>query len=245
MNSLPLHAAGHHLDGSGRSVLDRVVSSYTYSVRGLAYARRGGSGRTRSALVVAMPDTPGASPLSSAMDEVSDVVALLRDTEVLVSSGATRTAVLKSLPHHSIAHFACHAVGDPVNAGLGRLLLHDHDSSALTVEALSRLDLGHVELAFLSACHTSETAEWLADEAVHITAAFHLAGCRNVVGTITPVNSTAARITAAVYDHLTSGGSTESRLSDIALALHHAVRLVRETFPAAPTTWAASVHVGT
>ncbi|MYX40196.1 hypothetical protein GTW59_03695, partial [Streptomyces sp. SID89] len=35
--ALPLHAAGHH-DGR-RSVLDRVVSSYTPTVRALAYAR--------------------------------------------------------------------------------------------------------------------------------------------------------------------------------------------------------------
>jgi len=45
MAFLPLHAAGHHHDianGSAhpRTVLDRVISSYTATVRALAYARQ-------------------------------------------------------------------------------------------------------------------------------------------------------------------------------------------------------------
>ncbi|MFF0728442.1 CHAT domain-containing protein [Streptomyces sp. NPDC004134] len=69
LGRLPLHAAGHHGDESGdpgrRTVLDRVVSSYTPTVRALRHARertrRDGpaSGGTGAPLVVAMPTTPG------------------------------------------------------------------------------------------------------------------------------------------------------------------------------------------
>ncbi|WP_367127841.1 CHAT domain-containing protein [Saccharothrix sp. HUAS TT1] len=244
LTHLPLHAAGRHLDGKGRSVLDRVVSSYTFSIRGLAHSRRRATGANGPALVVAMPDTPGAPPLPSAVAELDEVVALLPGARTLVSAEATRDAVLDALPRCSVVHFACHAVGDPVDPGAGRLLLHDHADAALTVELLSRLDLGGTGLALLSACHTSLTAVRLADEAVHITAAFHLAGCANVIGTLTPVNSTAARIGAAVHGFLTRGGSIAPHLPDTALALHHAVRLVRAEHLTAPMTWAASIHVG-
>ena len=37
---LPLHAAGHHRDGSGRTVLDQAVCSTTPTLRALAHARR-------------------------------------------------------------------------------------------------------------------------------------------------------------------------------------------------------------
>ncbi|CCH32593.1 hypothetical protein BN6_53300 [Saccharothrix espanaensis DSM 44229] len=242
LTHLPLHAAGHHLDGRGRSVLDRVVSSYAFSIRGLAHSRHPTA--DGPALVVAMPDTPGAPPLPSAAAELDDVVALLPGARTLVSAEATRDAVLDALPHHPVVHFACHAVSDPFEPGTGRLLLHDHADAALTVDLLSRLDLGGTGLALLSACHTSLTAVRLADEAVHITAAFHLAGYGSVIGTLTPVNSTAARIGAAVHGFLTRGGTTAPHLPDTALALHHAVRLVRAEHPTAPMTWAASIHVG-
>ncbi len=62
LGNLPIHAAGYHnSDPDARSVLDRVVSSYTVTLRALAYAGR----RTRvpandsRALIVSMPTTPG------------------------------------------------------------------------------------------------------------------------------------------------------------------------------------------
>ena len=44
LSFLPLHAAGYNqeppgLDGRRRTVMDRVISSYTPTVRGLGYAR--------------------------------------------------------------------------------------------------------------------------------------------------------------------------------------------------------------
>ncbi|NED00616.1 CHAT domain-containing protein, partial [Streptomyces sp. SID6648] len=66
---LPLHAAGHHTDPADdarrRTVLDRVVSSYTPTVRALRHARRTSGGRVLPpdasvrGLIVAMPTTPG------------------------------------------------------------------------------------------------------------------------------------------------------------------------------------------
>ena len=72
LNSFPLHAAGHH-DLPGASVLDRVVSSYTPTIRALLFSRS----RTRHAaqerrvLAVAMPETPGHSPLTATVAEAA------------------------------------------------------------------------------------------------------------------------------------------------------------------------------
>ena len=51
---LPLHAAGHHADVAAgqphpRTALDRVISSYTTTVRGLGWARASIRTRTRTA----------------------------------------------------------------------------------------------------------------------------------------------------------------------------------------------------
>ena len=56
---LPLHAAGYHRRGTGETVLDRVVSSYTPTVRALAHARdHAAEWAPRRTLIVAMPTTP-------------------------------------------------------------------------------------------------------------------------------------------------------------------------------------------
>jgi tetratricopeptide (TPR) repeat protein len=242
MSSLPLHAAGYHEDGSHRTALDRVVSSYTTSLR--SHARRPRPTAGTSALVVSMPETPGEGALPSAASEVEAIIDLLPGSATLTRDEARRAAVVEALPRHPIAHVACHAIGDSRDPGASRLLLHDHEDTALTVADIAELDLPDADLAFLSACNTTDTAPRLVDEAVHITGAFHLAGYRHVIGTLTPVNATAARVAAAVYGFLTDGGTVAPDCAQTALALHHAVRLIREDHVDAPHTWAAWIHVG-
>ena len=94
LTELPLHAAGHHDEVTAgapepRTVLDRVVSSYTATIRILGYSRQreadtaGGaagtgvaSGYNTSALIVAMPETPGTAPLTAVEDEVRELRAM-------------------------------------------------------------------------------------------------------------------------------------------------------------------------
>ncbi|HEX6347011.1 CHAT domain-containing protein [Umezawaea sp.] len=242
MSSLPLHAAGHHDGDPGRTAVDRVVSSYTTSLR--THAREPRAAADSSAVVVAMPETPGAGALPSAESEAETITGLVPGSVGLVRAEATRAAVVEALPRHAITHFACHAVGDPRDPSASRLLLHDHETDALTVAEVFQLDLPNADLVFLSACNTTDTAPRLVDEAIHITGAFHLAGYRHVIGTLTPVNATAARVAAAVYGLLTLGGTVAPDTAGTALALHHAVRLIRTDHPGAPHTWAAWIHVG-
>ncbi|MFF3147983.1 CHAT domain-containing protein, partial [Streptomyces sp. NPDC057927] len=106
-------------------------------------------------------------------------------------------------------------------------------------------ELPYADLAYLSACSTSNTHPDNADEALHITGAFQLAGYRRVIGTLWPVNdTTSVEITRATYADLTHGGSTPPRTELSAQALHRAVRALRDRYPASPSLWAGYVHVG-
>jgi CHAT domain-containing protein len=153
--------------------------------------------------------------------------------------------VLAALPDHSVAHFACHGLSDWDDPGASRLLLHDHQTSPLTVTAISALHLADANLAYLSACSTTDTIPRLVDEGIHITAAFKVASYRNVIGTLWPINDQAAALIASdFYDHLTNGGAHPPDSRSTALALHHAVRRLRAISPAILTHWAAHIHTG-
>ncbi|WP_212990956.1 CHAT domain-containing protein [Actinoplanes auranticolor] len=242
---LPLHAAGRHAGGGDDTVLDRVVSSYTTTIRALTHARRTGSRPYRkvSALVVSVPEPPGAAPLPGATAEADLVARLLPGTTILRSPD--HGAVTAALPRHDITHFACHGIADLLSPTESRLLLRDHLERPLTVTAISGMHLDRGELAYLSACSVTHTTADHADEAVHLTAAFQLAGYLAVVGTLWPVNDRAAALIAeGFYTHLTAPGRTGPDPAAAAAALHQAVHAHRARYPALPTQWAAHVHHG-
>ena len=258
MTALPLHAAGYHFQpgesGQARAVLDRVISSYTPSVRLLGYARQAarvpaGTGAgvpAETALIVAMPDTPDADdPLTSASQEAQRLAGLMPGSQVLTGEAATLAAVLEALPLHRVAHFACHGTTDWSDAEASRLLLFDHEKQPLTVARISELRLANAELAYLSACSTTRSDGLLADQAAHLSGAFQRAGYQHVVGTLWRVGDTAARVIADdFYSYLTGDGTVAPRTLQSAAALHHAIRRLREKYAASPSLWASHIHAG-
>ncbi|MDT0268669.1 CHAT domain-containing protein [Streptomyces sp. DSM 44915] len=247
---LPLHAAGHHrdlADGSAhraapRTVLDRVVSSYTATARGLARARavdQQDRPDIRTA-VIAVPDAPGVATLPNAAAEAALLAGLVPGATVL--SEPTRASVLAALPDHPIVHLACHHEPARIDPWQGQLVLPDHQHDPLTVADIAALRLNG-GLAYLSACSTTLTR--FADEALHLTGAFQLSGYPHVVGTLWPVGDRPAQQLAAdFYGRLTQGGRVAPDPTHAATALHHAVRALRAKFPLTPTTWVAHTHTG-
>lgn len=263
---LPIHAAGYHTrlpDPQHRTAIDRVVSSYTPTISALAHARTRtavASATADRSLIVAMPTTPGL-PDGGRLYGAPAETALLRSRlpqPVLLTGAAvpdstpadqmaTKPAVLAQLPGCSIVHFACHGYTDPSDPSASRLLLQDHVDDPLTVASLAPVALDRARLAFLSACDTaltSATPTALLDEAIHLTSAFQLAGFPHVVGTLWTIDDdVATAITDAFYTNLAdSSGIIDTRHS--ALALHHAVRAVRDRYPITPSLWAAHIHAG-
>ncbi|MFD4748999.1 CHAT domain-containing protein [Streptomyces rubiginosohelvolus] len=249
MAFLPLHAAGHHAESRGaggtsapRTVLDRVVPSYTTTVGALEHARaRAHDADAETTVVVPVPGTPD-SPLPGVREETRAISALVPGAHLMTDP--TRDKVLEALHGHRIAHFACHALADDADPGRSRLLLPDHSRAPLTVTDISNLHLNGA-LAYLAACETGVTAPRLADEALHITSAFQLAGYRHVVGTLWSVDDrTAVELAMDFYGHLTDNGSTPPRVERSAHALHYATRRLRGRYPGVPTLWAAHTHSG-
>jgi hypothetical protein len=233
---LPLHAA----------CLEEVVSSYAFSARSLRQARSQApppAERARAPLVVAVPAAPGMSPLPGA-DLEANLIADLLPRAVRLRR-PTRRDVLAALPGHPVAHFASHGSLDSGEPGRSQLFLDDHETDPLTVADIGELRLAG-GLAFLSACETAVTSSGLANEAVHLAGAFHLAGYQHVVGTLWQVSDRAsARLVRDFYAALAvPGGGAVIDVRRAAFALRDATRRLRERYPDWPTLWAGHTHVG-
>ncbi|MFE0821461.1 CHAT domain-containing protein [Streptomyces sp. NPDC058847] len=248
LSLLPLHAAGHHpRHGSATAsdsmwTADLVVSSYTPTLAALTRSRAPRSSPTVARhLAVALQETPGLAGLPAVADELAG---LLRHstgrTEVVSLAGpeATRQAVLAELPRCDRVHFACHAAQDFVDPAASAFSLHD---GPLSVADIAAVELDGAELAFLSACQTATHVPDLADEAIHLAAAVQLTGFRHIVATSWSVDDTSA---AALSDHFYRELASSDGGPEPAMALHRAVRALRDSDPTAPVKWASYVHFG-
>lgn len=231
---LPLHAGTD--PATGECVLDRVVSSYTPTLRALIHARArpaGPAGPKRS-LLVAMEHTPGAPDLT-VQPEIDAMKGLLGD-RCKVIENATVADVRDRLDGHPWVHFACHGTQDPEQPSHSGVALRD---GTLTVLDIAGLRLPDAELAFLSACRTASIGAALTDEAIHLAAALHTTGFRHVVATLWPVYDVVApEVTRLFYEGLAAA-------RDPAESLHRAVRRLRDDGNSAlPGVWAPYVHLG-
>ncbi|MCX5116075.1 CHAT domain-containing protein [Micromonospora sp. NBC_00362] len=242
LSMLPLHAAGHHDDDEGdparRITLDRVVSSYTLTVRSLDQRGRPDTIDGTGVLLVGSnsPVGDGYAPLALAEAECEAVRRILGAVpEPLVGDRANPAAVLAALPGTTIAHFACHAVADFDDPAAGYLQLHD---DVLTVGQLMSADAPRAWLAYLSACTTGVVSPRLLNEPVHLASAFQIAGFVHTIATLWPISDVLAPFVAwHLYRNLTRGLPP-------AVALHHTIHAVRKRHPHKPQFWASHIHFG-
>ena len=252
LSLLPLHAAGHDQGEPGgppASVLDRAVSSSTPTLAALIRARAAPASPLagRKLLVVARPSAPAGSGLPAlpgAAAEAGWLAGRFPGACTQHDGGSPRSA-LRLMAGHDIVHFACHGDHDLARPGRSGMLLAD---GTLSLEQVGGLDLSRAELAFLSACQTAIGGVRVLDESVHLSAAFQLAGYRHVIGTMWAVaDSLSAEVVAGIYDELCGGsGGTLAALDPgrAALAVHHAVRRLRDRYPDLPLRWIPYLHLG-
>ncbi|WP_191842615.1 CHAT domain-containing protein [Catellatospora chokoriensis] len=243
---LPLHAAGHHDtdDGQHRTVIDRVVSSYTPTVRALVEARKPHAeelARADSLLVVSQGDAPGQPRLPGVDREVAMIESLIPAARrtVLAGAAATLAAVQEELTQHRWVHFSCHGTQDLADPSEGGLLLRD---GILTIADITSRQY-FAEFACLSACKTATGGVSLLDEAITLAAALHYAGYRHVIGTLWSVyDSAATDLFQTVYTAMAVDGRLHPQRS--AIALHQATRALRDTNRTRPSAWIPFTHTG-
>jgi hypothetical protein len=240
LNFMPLHAAGRNEPGA--SALDRVVCSYTPTLRVLEEVRRPHDARTLGEpkmLMVAMPQTSGLQGLDGVDREILTLMKRFGSVTPLVGADATASAVLEHLPRHPWVHIASHGLTVMDQPSESHIVVHE---GRVTVRDLAGLRTRDGELAFLAACDTVRGAPQLADEAIHLGAALQLAGYRHVVGTLwSAADDVAARVVHEVYGALRPD-VTGAGL--VPLALHAAVRGVRDQYPDVPSLWSGYAHFG-
>lgn len=240
---LPLHAAQRYdpFRLADIGVLDRVIFSYTPTIRALIHNQPGtGAGPRRPAeqreklVAIAMPRTPGLPPLRNADEEVDAIAGQLPGEPMVMRAGdATVDAVGLALKHHQWLHYVGHSsqyLGNPSQASL---FLHD---GRLTMLAVSRLRLGHAEFAFLSSCESGLGGTTMPDEAVNLASALQIAGYRHVISTLWSIGDRlAVDVARQVYAELSAPGRVVP--PGPATALHSTLRRIRSRDPW--LSWAA------
>lgn len=199
----------------------------------------------KGALIVALSTTPPVdgvtfADLAAVPAEVAAVRGRLPGVHTVLPDGASRRAdILAALEDHRILHFSCHGVQDPQDPAASYLAVAD---GPLRVRDLAR-HVTRADLAFLSACETARGDTELADEALHLAAAFSFAGARHVIGTLWSIgDSIAAEIAGDFYTHITADGPGDAVPAE---ALHRAITRQRDTLRGdAPLLGAAYVHHG-
>jgi TPR repeat protein len=262
-SSMPFHAAGNHALGSTEDALNMAISSYTPSIRALAYSQ----GRTDSIhgirgslLLVTMPTTPG-DPTDPSVKKLQDllkvdkekniVIELCKDMQVDFREAPSVEQVLGAMKKCCIAHFACHGYTnhqDPSNSGLilqkfeNGLMKQDR----LTVREISALRLPNARVAYLSACSTAENnAPRLEDEVIHVASGFQVAGFPHVVGCLWPSNDRVCMdVASSFYSSLLSEDLIEWDGRVVASAVWKAVQAARAEAIRRPLEWAPFVHYG-
>lgn len=256
LGTAPFHAAGRdHSAGSTSNTLNRILSSYIPTIKGLSYARQKPlnlvSKPDSQLLLVSMPTTPGGASLLGVEQEVKEIVAILaasgraQTTSLTQPSSAT---VLAHLQHYDAVHFACHGLSDPINPSNSSLLLFNQSVvDPLTAHMISRSHSKKAQIAYLSACSTAaNTATKLADETIHLASAFQLAGFNHVLATMWLSNDAACVAVAkvfyaALFDGLLDPCDGHRKVS---VALHQATKRLRDSAPQRPLVWAPFIHTG-
>ncbi|KZV68254.1 hypothetical protein PENSPDRAFT_687431 [Peniophora sp. CONT] len=258
---LPLHAAGvYGTTARGLKTYEYVASSYTPTLSTLADANvaLAASDATtppfRGLLAISQPNTPGYKKLPKTVDEVKALIAAMKGdaaqrTLWLNGAAATKAAVLEGMRGSSWIHLACHARQYPLNTLQSAFMLAGEpgeDTLTLADVAANARDGGGGELAFLSACQTAAGDFDVSVEGVHLAAGMLVAGYRSVIATTWSVFDDDAPVVAReVYTRLLRGGRVDRTGS--ALALHHAVRVLREQPDVGVDRffrWAPYIHLG-
>ena len=272
LSGAPFHAAGVYSSSSNKMecAMDLVISSYTPTLRALAYTRDNHKKNrhldiTDRFLIISAPQVPGTRDLTLVPREVANIQAVARPkVQTVLLDHGTSKQVMSELPLANFVHFACHGYSNPKDINESHLILytdpvtesqsedksHSEDSGKLSVREIQTLKSPAARMAYLSACSGAESKSTrLADETIHLASAFQLAGFEHVIGTMWPTKDAACqKVAEEFYKNLFEGDRPDATGSGARvvpyLALHNAVQKLREENKEKPLIWAPFVHYG-
>ncbi|KAG8740681.1 hypothetical protein FRC10_004059 [Ceratobasidium sp. 414] len=241
LSFLPLHAAGNY-SKQGCSLSNYAISSFTPTVSALL-APEVDPASFFGMAIVGQASTPGFTPLPGTvteLDQISKQTGSMRLTR-LEGGQATVSSVSAALEDHSWVHFACHASQNSTNPTESAFHLHD---GPLNLKSISKKQLKHADLAFLSACQTATGDRELSEEAVHLAASMIMVGYRTVIATMWPINDQDAPVVAErFYAYMLDDQMPKE--SKAARALHYAVGCLRAKIGEKEfKRWAPYIHIG-
>ncbi|CAH0025840.1 unnamed protein product [Clonostachys rhizophaga] len=232
LSSFPIHCAGYHYSGSTRTVMDRVISTYSASVGAIIQGRQVTSRTSPRAWQSKKALLVGVQELRYAPEEISQIQKLC--TEMHLNAAILepcRSAVLDSLPECEIFHFAGHGMSHPLDPSKSSLKMSD---GPLSVQDLFNIKLHDKApfLAYLSACSTGRSEdEDLVDEGLHLIGACQMAGFRNVIGTLRRVDDgICVQVANMTYKWIKDSSLSNESVGE---GLHHAIRMLRDQWVAA------------
>ncbi|CAH0045392.1 unnamed protein product [Clonostachys solani] len=232
LSKFPIHAAGYHRHRTKNTVMDRVASSYSTSVKSMIQTRRRATpapSRPERAVLVPVPQTTGHATLKFVKEEATRVGSLCRSMGFDVIEPQPRMeSVAPHMAGCKIFHFAGHGSVNPSDPSLSQLLLEDWKTQELTVAMIQEMNLrsGSPFLAYLSACGTGRIRQSShLDENTHLISAFRIAGFRHVIGTLWEVNDECCvRVAERTYEEMLNQGISDDA---VCLGLHTAIREAR------------------
>ena len=244
---LPLHAVEKHNRKSNDIVLNRIIFSYTFSVKALIYVQRIKKTSQKigrnvdfdnqlriidNTVVICMAKTPGLdrSDLPFAKKEVDKLKKIFRllsksTTELL----RTHDEVLKKMRTCDIFHFARHEKSDPLNFSKNCFFLNDWNVNPLIVEDLrsSKFQNSSPFINYLSACSiNANNVDNLNNENIHFVNAFQLTKFRHVVETFWKIfDNICVNMIKMFYDTIRKKNMIDESINR---GLHHVVRALRD-----------------
>jgi CHAT domain-containing protein/cytochrome c-type biogenesis protein CcmH/NrfG len=174
-------------------------------------------------LVVGVSSAPeeGLTPLNDAENEAKAVAERFSDANQLQGSTATLSAIRNGLPGSVLFHFAGHAIDSPQHSGLVLAELDPKTGRSRLIESLDTRETANLQLAVLSACHTSEESHIGSSGTESLTESLLRSGVPRVVAARWNVDSAqTAKLMESFYDRLLAGNDVANsmRIAQLAVA---------------------------
>ncbi|PPR04356.1 hypothetical protein CVT26_004224, partial [Gymnopilus dilepis] len=178
-NFLPIHAAGHYIEGKFDCASECFISSYTPTIEALLTPEPSSSKSFQMMAVIQSEN------LRSTHEELKRIEGHVPDSALkkfgIPGNPATMELIASELSSASLVHFACHGKQDPVNPLQSGLQI---GGERLTIARIMRESVPNGSLAFLSACETVTGDAKIPDEAMNVASSLLFTGFRKVVATM-------------------------------------------------------------